>query len=186
MSSTALSEAVKILREGGVIAYPTEYCFGLGCDPQNSAAVRRILKIKERAEGQGLILVAANTHQVEQYAVLLGLERQAQIQNGWPGPTTWILPVKDATPAWIHGDHQSVAMRVTAHPLVSDICLQFGGAIVSTSANRHGRPSLLGTSEVIAELGEELDLVVDGPIAATAQTQSASSIFDAISGEQLR
>lgn len=186
MSSTSLSDAVRVLREGGVIAYPTEYCFGLGCDPRNSAAVRRILKIKQRAEAQGLILVAASTAQVEEYAILTGLERQEQIVSSWPGPTTWILPVTARTPSWIHGDHQSVAMRVTAHPLVSALCHQFGGAIVSTSANRHARPSLLQTSDVIAELGEELDFIVDGPLGATTPTQSASSIFDAISGEQLR
>ena len=188
MSSTNINieKAVAVLGAGGVIAYPIEYCFGLGCDPKNEAAVQRILKIKQRSQAQGLILVAADSSQVAEYAEFDSLQRKPEILRSWPGPNTWVLPATSATPDWISGAHASVAMRVTDHPLVRLICAGFGGAIVSTSANRHGQAALVEAQAVEAEMGSELDLIVAGTISADASSQSASNIFDAISGKQLR
>lgn len=181
-----IQQAVDVLRSGGVIAYPTEFCFGLGCDPQNQAAVNRILDIKRRSVSQGLILAAANVDQIEQYAELSALANVDKITASWPGPNTWVLPAKANTPAYITGEHDSVAMRVSADPTIQNLCKAFGGAIVSTSANRHGVAAALTYSEVSTALGDEVDLIVMGEISQETDQQNASAIYDSATGARLR
>jgi L-threonylcarbamoyladenylate synthase len=178
-----ISNAVSALRSGGVIAYPTEYCFGLGCDPRDTDALGRLLKIKQRKKDQGVILIAADITQVAQYAEMRGLERFDQIENSWPGPNTWVLPAKESVSTWVRGKHSSIAMRVSSHACCLALCDEFGHPIVSTSANRHGQDALLTAADVIKEFGPELDFVVNAPVGDAA---AASTIRDAISGEQLR
>lgn len=182
----SVSTAADLMRAGGVVAYPTEYCFGLGCDPRNEHAVQRILSIKQRSVEQGLILIAAELEQVHNYAELDQLPTIAEIKQSWPGPVTWVLPALADTPPWITGQHKSVAMRVTAHALCQSLCIEFGGAIVSTSANRHGQPAAVSVQEVARQLGDEVDLILDGPLANDDSNRSSSSIRDARSGETLR
>jgi len=172
-----------VIKEGGVIAYPTEYCFGLGCDPRNREAVDRILKIKQRSAKQGLILIAADLFQVEQYATMDGAPLRDDILASWPGPVTWLLGCRSNVPEWLRGQHTTIAMRVCAHPESAAICRGFGGAIVSTSANRHGQPALIRSADVTKELGSELDYVVDASVGGATQ---ASQIRDGITGEKLR
>lgn len=178
-----IGSAVSALRQGGVIAYPTEYCFGLGCDPANEQATQRILDIKNRSVEQGLILIASDVEQVRVYADLNSSSLQTQVMDSWPGPTTWVLPCQSETPKWVTGKHASVAMRVTAHTMSSQLCEQFGGAIVSTSANRHGQPALLESELVINEMGAEIDYVIRAKV---GDAQQASQIKDSMTGEILR
>lgn len=166
-----------------MIAYPTEFCYGLGCDPRDKAAVQRIVQIKRRQLDQGVILIAANTEQINQYADLLSAPMQEAILASWPGPQTWLLPTREDTPDWISGKHSSIAMRVTAHPECQSLCNGFGGAIVSTSANRHGQAPLKSASAVIEEMGTEVDFVLDAPLGGA---ERPSTIRDSITGEQLR
>ncbi|GHA03463.1 threonylcarbamoyl-AMP synthase [Arenicella chitinivorans] len=178
-----LSQALQTLRAGGVIAYPTEYCFGLGCDPRNQRSVERLLRVKQRDASQGVILIAGDLAQVEDYAELAGLTKIEQIQASWPGANTWLLPAKAHVPAWVRGKHTTIAMRIPGHPISRVLCQEYGHAIVSTSANRHGQPALLTTETVMAELGDELDFVLDAPVGGA---ESASTIRDAITGQILR
>ena len=178
-----ISQAVSLLRKGGVIAYPTEFCFGLGCDPLNKAAVERLLKIKHRSIDQGLILVAANQSQVDEYADLDASPIKNEILLSWPGAVTWTLPARSQAPAWLKGQHPSIAMRVTAHALCSQLCQQFGHAIVSTSANRHGQAALLSAEQVLIEIGEEVDFIIEAQVGGAKQ---ASTIRDGVSGKTLR
>jgi len=183
-----INDAVSALRTGGVIAYPTEYCFGLGCDPQNTQAIDRLLAIKQRQKEQGVILIAANIEQISDYADLSLVPDIARVSESWPGPNTWVLPVKASVSSWVKGDHSSIAMRVSGYDLCQQLCIEFGAAIVSTSANRHGQNALLDAESVLAEFTNEVDYVLD------ASTQfdpsktglKASAIRDAITGEQLR
>jgi len=175
--------AVDALRAGGVIAYPTEYCFGLGCDPRDVDALSRLLEIKQRQRDRGVILVAATLEQVSEYAELKNLSRLDEIIQSWPGPNTWILPAKNSVSAWVRGKHASIAMRISQHVTCQALCTEFGHPIVSTSANRHGQDALLNTSDVMREFSQELNYVVDAPVGHATR---ASTIRDAISGEQLR
>lgn len=178
-----IANAVTALRAGGVIAYPTEYCYGLGCDPQNEQALQRLLDIKQRHASQGVILIAADVDQVNDYAELDSLPLAEQIKASWPGPNTWLLPVNKSVSSWVTGKHDTVGMRVTAHPVSRLLCQRFGGAIVSTSANRHGQDALLSAPAIEAEMGIELNTIVDAPLGGAA---AASVIRHGVTGEQLR
>jgi len=128
------------MHDGGVIAYPTEAVWGLGCDPFQQEAVERILFLKGRAQAKGLILVAADIEQFEPYLVGISRDQYAKLEETWPGPNTWLVPVNGYCPNWISGRFDSVALRVSAHPVVAGLCRAFGGPIVSTSANPQGLP----------------------------------------------
>lgn len=178
-----ITEAVAVLRTGGVIAYPTEYCFGLGCDPRDHAAIERLLKIKKRMSDQGVILVASNISQVSEWVDLAASPLHDTIEDSWPGPNTWLLPALDNVSRWVRGHHDTVAMRISAHPVCYQLCTGFSAAIVSTSANRHGFEALLTASDVVSEMGSELDYVVDAPV---GDATTASTIRHGQTGEQIR
>lgn len=181
--ANAIIDAANALRAGGVIAYPTEYCFGLGCDPNNINALQRLLKIKRRQQKQGVILIAASIEQVSAYVDLEVSSLASEIKASWPGPNTWVLPALESVSEWVRGRHLGVAMRVPAHAACQQICINFGGAIVSTSANRHGQSALLNAGDVRADMGVELDYILDAPVGGA---ERASIIRDGLSGKQLR
>jgi L-threonylcarbamoyladenylate synthase len=180
---TQIESAVIVLRQGGVIAYPTEYCFGLGCDPQDSIAVSRILKIKRRQAAQGVILIAGSYTHIDQYAKLQTAPMVNAIKASWPGPTTWLLPIRRPLPKYLVGSHSTIAMRLSAHSVCRDLCINFGGAIVSTSANRHGELALMSAAAVEREFADEVDMIIDAPLGGA---QQPSHIRDGLSGIQLR
>ena len=182
-TSNSIDQAVCLLHSGGIIAYPTEYCFGLGCDPRNDRAIERLLKVKHRHPEQGVILIASSVDQVSMYVDLGASPILSTVLDSWPGPNTWLLPALNNVSAWVKGHHSTVAVRVTAHPISQQLCAGFGGAIVSTSANRHGKPALLDARSVNNDMGSELDIVVDELVGGAS---SASVIRDGITGKQLR
>ena len=127
------------LKSGGLIAYPTESCYGLGCDPRNRRAVLRILKLKRRPQQKGLILIASDYHQVERFLQPLTSAEQGRMANDEAQTVTWLMPVKPSCPRWLRGNHDTLAVRLTAFPLAKDLCRSAGSALVSTSANRSGQ-----------------------------------------------
>ncbi|MGH6977933.1 MAG: Sua5/YciO/YrdC/YwlC family protein, partial [Brevundimonas sp.] len=142
MPQLSPAEAAIALHAGGVIAYPTEAVWGLGCDPFDEAAVLRLLAIKQRPVDKGLILIAASVTQLDGLADWDALPdaRRDDVLASWPGPHTWIMPATARVPRWITGVHDGVAMRVSAHPVVIALCDAFGGVLVSTSANPAAAP----------------------------------------------
>ena len=126
------------LAQGGVIAYPTESCYGLGCDPANRKAVLRILKLKQRPQHKGLILIASNYAQVARYLSPLSTEEQKKLHDAGKNAITYLMPVKQSVPRWLRGKHDTLAVRMTAHPFAQGLCRGAGSALVSTSANRSG------------------------------------------------
>jgi L-threonylcarbamoyladenylate synthase len=130
------------LKRGGLIAYPTESCYGLGCDPDNRKAVQRILKLKQRPQRKGLILIASHYHQVAHYLQPLTPAGQMKLQQDGAQAITYLMPVKPSCPRWLRGEHDTLAVRFTAHPFARNLCRSAGSALVSTSANRSGmRPA---------------------------------------------
>ena len=125
------------LRRGGLIAYPTESCYGLGCDPDNRAAVLRLLRLKQRPQRKGLILIASNYAQVAKY--LQPVERVQQLIDAGAQAITYLMPVQKSAPRWLRGVHDTLAVRLTAHPFARWLCRAAGSALVSTSANRSGQ-----------------------------------------------
>ena len=180
---TELNHVVATLQRGGVIAYPTEAVFGLGCDPCNKQAVLKILELKQRPVEKGLILIAASARQLSQFIEEETLHSFPHVLASWPGPNTWLLPCKKDTPAWLTGEFDTLAVRVTAHSLAASICKEFGRPLVSTSANPANMPPAKTASEVEAYFGDKVDLLIDGPVNVDA---SVSSIRDARTNRQLR
>jgi L-threonylcarbamoyladenylate synthase len=127
------------LKHGGLIAYPTESCYGLGCDPGNRKAVQRILKLKRRPQRKGVILIASNYRQVARYLQPLTLTDQSKLLNDGAQAVTNLLPTRASTPRWLRGEHDTLAVRLTAHPFAKKLCHDAGSALVSTSANRSGQ-----------------------------------------------
>ncbi|HEY3487345.1 MAG TPA: Sua5/YciO/YrdC/YwlC family protein [Gammaproteobacteria bacterium] len=171
------------LRTGGVIAYPTEAVYGLGCDPVNESAVHKILVLKQRPVEKGLILIAADTHQLEQYIDPGLLSQNPAVLASWPGPHTWLFPCKKTTPRWLTGRHDTLAVRVTAHPVAAGLCRAFGAALVSTSANPANDAPAREPQQVKRYFGEGVDMIINGAVDTSAQV---SSIREALTGKQLR
>lgn len=126
------------LRRGGVVAYPTESCYGLGCDPRNRRAVMRVLALKHRSASKGLILIAAHVRQLRPYLATMTLVESNRMRALWPGPNTWLVPAARDCPIWLRGRHDTIAVRVTAHKGAARLCELAGMALVSTSANLSG------------------------------------------------
>jgi len=174
---------VECLKHGGVIAYPTEHCFGLGCDPTHERAVRRILAMKQRPWQQGLIVIADQPGRLRTVIDWHRPELLAPALASWPGPHTWLLPARPQVAPWLRGRHPTVAVRVTAFPLVRELCRDSRMALVSTSANRSGRPPLRRGSAVLAEFGDNIDLILDERVGTAMEP---STITDAVTGITLR
>jgi len=178
-----LRAALTCLRQGQVIAYPTEAVYGFGCDPFRADAVTRLLEIKRRNVDKGLILVAASWKQVESLAQPIPPRALAQVLATWPGPFTWVFPATEAAPDWISGRHETIALRVSAHPVVCELCQAFGGPIVSTSANRESEPPLRDFRTVQMMFGKQIDYILPGKVSGQ---NNPTTIRDAVSGIVLR
>jgi len=184
-ASTHVSTALAALRRGGVIAYPTEAVWGLGCDPFDETAVTRLLAIKQRPVDKGLILIAGALAHLDGLLDWDALppERQAEVRASWPGPNTWIIPASARVPRWITGDHSGVAVRVSAHPTVIALCSAFGGPLVSTSANPAGIEPPRRLDAFDPALRDAVDAIVEGD---TGKLSNPTRIRDARSGATLR
>lgn len=179
-----LRRAVEILHQGGVIAYPTEAVWGLGCDPWDEAAVTRILELKQRPQQKGLILVAANPGQIDYLLEPLPEHLRETALQQWPGPVTCLLPdVRGQVPEWLRGRHDSIAVRVSAHPLVAALCEMFGGPLVSTSCNPAGRPAARSPWQVRRYFDGGLDGILPGPLGGRRRP---SRIIDLVTNRVLR
>lgn len=185
LTTLSLDAAAALLRDGGVVAYPTEAVWGLGCDPMSQAAVERLLAIKQRSVDKGLILIAADAAQLAPLLDWNALppERRSVVLDSWPGANTWIVPASAQAPSWVTGRHAGIAVRVTAHPQVIALCHAFGGPLVSTSANLSGRPSVMRLDALDPDLLVRLDGVLPG---ATSGLDRPSVIRDALTGQLLR
>lgn len=178
-----LQQAVRALQAGGIVAYPTEAVYGLGCDPWNEAAMRRLLALKRRPIEMGVILIASRFEQLEPFLAPLDDATLAKLQATWPGPVTWVVPAKQETPAWLRGAHDTIAVRVTAHPIAAALCEAAQSALVSTSANRTGEPPARDADEVRSIFGEEINYILLGEVGGLGKP---TEIRDARTGGVIR
>ncbi|PLW84479.1 tRNA threonylcarbamoyladenosine biosynthesis protein RimN [Kineobactrum sediminis] len=163
-SELHLRAAVRVLGQGGVIACPTEAVWGLTCDPGNPDAVARLLDLKQRPVSKGLILVAADMSQLAPLLATLTEAQRSKLALSWPGPTTWLLPHNNCIPAWVHGEHDTIAVRVSAHNTVAALCRAWGGPLVSTSANPAGSRPATAAFQVRRYFQQQLDYIVPGAV----------------------
>ena len=178
-----LIEALQALRRGGIVAYPTEAVFGLGCDPFDIEAVHRLMEIKQRPPGQGLLLIAATPAQVRPLIGTIDDDRWSAILATWPGPVTWVFPASRRAPACLQADDGTLAIRVTAHPVARALCMAHAGPIVSTSANHRGQRPARTALEVRRRMGNDITAIVSAPVGGL---ERPSRIYRAIDGSCLR
>lgn len=181
-SNWKINRAVSALNAGEVIAYPTEAVYGLGCDPWNEDAVFRLLAIKQRSWQKGLIIVAADFNQLQPFIAPVSAQILKQLELTWPGPTTWLLPASEDLPTFLMGEHDTIAVRVTAHRQTANLCRAFGGPIVSTSANRAAKRPAKTSRQVRWQL-PEVEMVLSG---LCSGSDKPSQIKHALTGEILR
>ncbi|MDP4987662.1 MAG: L-threonylcarbamoyladenylate synthase [Porticoccaceae bacterium] len=179
---TSVEVLADIIRQGGVIAYPTEAVWGLGCDPWNEEAVDRLLAIKNRSVDKGLILVADNIRQFDFLFEDFPQDWIDRMSSTWPGPNTWLVPHQNLLPEWVTGVHDTVALRVSDHPQVRDLCSMVG-PLISTSANPQGRPAARTRLRVEQYFRGQIDLVLGGQLGGR---KNPSVIRDLASGNVIR
>ena len=180
MTITA-DKAAEVLLGGGVIAYPTEGVFGLGCLPQDTDAVQRLLDIKKRDPSKGLILIAANASQFDDW-----IELPDAVLMPEPDPTqpiTWIVPASSRVPPVVRGDNAGLAVRITTNPVARNICRSVASPVVSTSANLSGQAVAPDEETLRRQFGDLVDYVVPG---ACGPASGPSEIRELLSGKILR
>lgn len=182
MKPWQLYRCIDVVSAGGVIAYPTEAVYGLGCSPFDVTAVLRILALKRRKSSKGLILVGADISQFYQLLNLDAVPDLTQVLSTWPGPVTWIIPAKRGVPDWLTGGNPGLAVRISAHPLVQDICRNLG-PLVSTSANPAATPPARTFQQVRNYFNTGIDYILPGQVGSATKP---SEIRDAITGKILR
>jgi len=183
LSPWKLRQAARVFHAGGLLAYPTESVFGLGCDPLNPHAVHRLLQLKQRPLHKGLILIAADYDQLRPFIRPLQAARMAEVFASWPGPHTWLLPAAPHLPRWLRGGHKTLAVRVTAHPVAAALCRACRSPLVSTSANLSGRPPARTPLKVRQGLGQQLEHIVNAPCGGAKRP---STIRNALTGALIR
>lgn len=180
---TSIKQAAATVRQGGVLVYPTEGVFGVGCDYRQEAAVKRILQLKQRPISQGLILIAGHLQQLLPLIQPTDKFDLAKALKTWPGHHTWVFPASSLTPKWITGDHSTVAVRLSEHPTVVTLCQELGHALVSTSANISGQATPTSCAEIAAMWGDQVDGYLDLPLGSH---NKPSSLRMASTGQVLR
>ncbi len=177
-----LRRALNTLDAGGVIAYSTEAVYGVGCDPWDESALMQLLMLKQRPWHKGLILIASDFNQLQDFIQPLPADTLKKVQQSWPGPVTWLLPVREEVSPLLTGEHDTIAVRVTAHPLTRQLCEAFGEPIVSTSANMAGMRPAKNVHQVRWQL-PDIDYALPGALGGASRP---SEIRDARTGAVLR
>lgn len=180
-ASQNIRHAARILHAGGIIAYPTEGVFGLGCLPDDYEAVSDILSIKSRDQSKGLILIISDPEQIAQWIDLP--QNGLKLTSASDNPVTWIIPASEDAPAWICGDHDSIAVRLTTHPVAKALCDETDSAIVSTSANITGHAPARHSLVLRRQFHALVDYIVPGECGPAT---GPSEIRDYLTGEIVR
>ena len=184
MSPWSIKRLCKAIENGAIIAYPTDTIWGFGCHPMLASSVIKILNIKQRPVGKGLILLASQMEYCLPYIDPgLSAEQIDLIKQETSHPVTWLLPAAKNCPVWLRGDFSTVAVRISSHPFIEAICDEMHSPIVSTSANRHRRSTIRNALQARRQFGEELDYIVTG---FSTGTSRASEIKSLVTGNTIR
>ena len=182
LTAGRIRHAADILRQGGLVAYPTEGVYGLGCRPDLPGPIERLCELKQRPLNAGLILIAADPQQLARFIDPEPVESE-RLEMTQPHPVTWIVTAGPLSSPWVTGGRATVAVRITDHPLAAALCRAVDMPLISTSANRRGRPPARNALQVRRWFAGELDLVVTG---ATGNLSGPTEIRMASSGDVLR
>jgi L-threonylcarbamoyladenylate synthase len=162
LSATPIREAVAVLKRGGLVAFPTETVYGLGADASNPAAVARIYEVKGRPAGHPVIVHIGDAGQLERWAREVPEAARKLAARFWPGPLTLVLKRAPGVGDGLTGGQDTIGIRVPGHPVALELLRRFGGGIAAPSANKFGRISPTTAAHVREDLGDEVDLILDG------------------------
>ena len=175
-----IDQAVEALRDGQVVAFPTETVYGLGADAQNPQAVRRVFELKGRPATHPLIVHIDHPRQLERWALAVPPAAQALADRFWPGPLTLVLRRAPAVDLAITGGQDTVAVRVPGHPVAQQLLRAFGSGLAAPSANRYGRVSPTRAEHVREEFGDDVPVVLDGGDCKIGLESTIVSCVDAV------
>ncbi len=178
-----LLKARDVIGNGGIVAYPTESCYGLGCYPKDYNAIRKILLLKYRPVTKGLIVIGGDINQVSKYFQVLSDDLWSRLSLSWPSATTWLVPAASWVPSWLKGDSDKIAVRVPAHRLARELCKYCGHALVSTSANLSGQRAARTRAEVSRIFSDKVDYIIDAKCGSATRP---STITDLLTGQVIR
>ncbi len=163
MSPWQINRLGKAVLHGAVFAYPTDTIWGFGCHPLIASSALRILNIKKRPVSKGLILLSSKIDYVEAYiSDQLSNEHVKRLQRIEKHPTTWLVKASHDCPHWLRGQHPTIAVRLTSHPFVEELCDSIKTPLVSTSANRAGQSTVANAIQARKQFGDEIDFIVSG------------------------
>ena len=182
-SSWQKKQFVETLYSGGVVAYPTEAVFGLGCHPLDEVAVTKLLAIKKRSWRKGLILIGSEFSQLASFLLPIPAELYEKIHSPQKRPTTWLLPANEECPSWLTGEHKTLAVRLVEHDLAREMCVLSGTALVSTSANISGQMAIKTAWQARLKFNKQGVSVLNGRVGSRSEP---SQILDPLMGERLR
>lgn len=173
---------------GGIIAYPTEAVFGLGCLANNDQSINRLITLKGRSPDKGLILIASCLEQLVPYILPLNQKQKITILSGQSHPVTWLVPARSQTSCLLTGAHSSLAIRIIKHPPIQKLCQLLNLPLVSTSANYSAQAAGLTTSQVEKLFSGKIDGILDDKTSDvnTGKLTKPSTIVDLMSGDIIR
>ncbi|PPI86517.1 L-threonylcarbamoyladenylate synthase [Candidatus Pantoea edessiphila] len=181
---SSIEKCIKELKQNGIIIYPTEAVFGLGCNPESKTAVKKLIILKNRSPNKGFILIAANYDQLKSYVAddkISAFQRNYMFSR-WPGHVTFIVPTLPKTPKWIIGNFDSVAIRISKNPYVRKLCTKFGKPIISTSANLSNQNPCRTFEDVVKQFGQSFPIL----FGSTCGLKHPSEIRNIITGDLIR
>jgi L-threonylcarbamoyladenylate synthase len=160
LDTPLVARAVDVLRDRGVVAYPTDTFYGLAVDPRSPEATAKLFRVKRRSPSTAIPLIAASIEQAERVATFSAADRRLA-ERFWPGPFTLVMPARPGLADAILAGGTTVAVRVPAHPIACALASEFGFCITSTSANESGDPPAVSADDVVSAVGERIDLLLD-------------------------
>lgn len=178
-----LHASCQVIQQGGILVYPTEGVYGIGCDPRNPDALEKLISVKSRDTGKGLILIGSDFQMFKVFIQPLPKPVLDKLKASWPGPVTWVVPAAENCPDLLTGGRNTIAIRVTDHPFVRALCDQLGHCITSTSANISGEAAITNPDDLYAQFAEKVDYIAPLPLGSQI---GPSSVFEALTDKQLR
>lgn len=181
-ASMAIRLAARVIRAGGVVACPTEGVYGFSCRPDDRDAAAQLVALKGRSAAMGFVLIAADLPMLDGW---VAADRGAlrRLAPSAAHPVTWVLPAGPLAGDWLTGGRGTLAVRLVGHPLAAALCRRAGMPLVSTSANRHGKPPARSALAVRRHFPRGIDYITGG---AVGPARGPSEIRDGASGRVLR
>lgn len=167
---------IRYLKQGGVIAYPTESCYGLGCDPKNKYALEKIICLKKRARSKGFILISSKINHLRAYMQDLSEKQKKEMMDKWPGPHTWLVPATNYCPLWLRGSSQNIAVRLPKIKSTLNLLNSINFPITSTSANLSHKQSIK-TLRACKNLYGDRVKIIEGNIGSEKKPTTIQDFF---------